>query len=115
MSLKLVNPAQLIHPFTAFGNTFFYNSLPSISWGAHAPNPLGRMRQSIFCEAEKLTLLLLFWKRILDQWFLGGHAPKPPGSASPSVGRQDVFCEAELTLLLLFWKRRIRTIGSIVS
>jgi hypothetical protein len=53
--------------------------------------------------------LLLFWKRRipLNVEFYWGHAPRPPGSASPSFGEPIIFCEAEQTLLLLFWKRRI--------
>jgi hypothetical protein len=49
-----------------------------------------------FCEAE-LMLLLLFWKRRkrLNVEFCWGHAPRPPGSASPRFGH-----EAELTLLV---------------
>jgi hypothetical protein len=33
-------------------------------------------------------LMKVFW----------GHAPKPPGSASPRYGHGTVFCEAELAL-----------------
>jgi hypothetical protein len=45
------------------------------------------LKPIIFCEAE-LTLLLLFWKRRkpLNVEFCWGHAPRPPGSASPRVG-----------------------------
>jgi hypothetical protein len=61
----------------------------------------------LFCEAE-LTLLLLFWKR--RKWvnveFCWGHAPRPPGSASPRFVQAIVFCEAELTLFASFSGKR---------
>jgi hypothetical protein len=34
-----------------------------------------------------------------------GHAPKPPGSASPSFGLPTVFREAEQRFLLLFLEK----------
>jgi hypothetical protein len=35
-----------------------------------------------------------------------GHAPKPPGSASPRFGLSEIFCEAELLLFASFSRKR---------
>jgi hypothetical protein len=70
-----------------------------------------RSRTNAFC--------FFFWKKktfissighlmIVEQYFSWGQAPKPPGSASPSLGYLNLFCGVEQTLFASFsGKRRI--------
>jgi hypothetical protein len=49
----------------------------------------------LFCEQNEAIRLVGFW----------GHAPKPPGSASPKFGYGIAFCEAEQRFLPLFLEK----------
>jgi hypothetical protein len=81
--------------------------------GGTPPDPLGRLRRRLgslkaFRAAEPRFLLLFPGKRripvgLKHRRVLLGHAPRPPGSASPKVGQPKwSFREAEPRFLLLF-------------
>jgi hypothetical protein len=70
-----------------------------------------------FCEAEQTLFASFSGKRRLPGSIVSfniriwisfwGQARKPPGSASPSYGPEQKFCEAEQTLFcFFFWKRK---------
>jgi hypothetical protein len=50
--------------------------------------------------------------KVLEQLGFWGQAPKPPGSASPSLGYRTAFCEPDPTLTLLSGKEGIQTNSS---
>jgi hypothetical protein len=89
-------------------------------WG-RAPDPLGRFRR-VFGQytsaKQNNAFCFFFWKKksisrlkrflsscVVKGWLdIWGHAPRPPGSASPSFWSVH-FCEAEQRFLLLFLEK----------